>query len=168
LAEEVKATLTRVRALAHQLHPPELATLGLVGAIEERLQASQGGSGLRFLLAADDLGTVPAVVALAAYHIVQEALSNVVKHVGQGTCWIRLRVTSGPTDPVLAGLAERFLEIEVRDDGPGSADWGVDAPPRGLGLRSMYGRAREVGGTLVIDQPSDGGTRVCATLPWPE
>lgn len=168
LAEEVKATLTRVRALAHQLHPPELATLGLVGAIQERLQASHGSSGIRFLLAADDLGAVPAGVELAAYHIVLEALSNVVKHVGQGTCRIRLRVTSGPTDPVLAGLAERFLEIEVRDDGPARTDWGADLPPQGLGFRSMQGRVREVGGTLVIDQPSDGGTRVCATLPWPE
>ena len=168
LAEEAKSTLARLRGLAHQLHPPELATLGLVGAVRERVQALQGGSEHRFVLTADDLGSLPAGVELAAYHIVQEALSNVVKHVDHGTCWIRLRVASAPANVASIGLADRFLEVEVRDDGAGRQGWAADAPSKGLGLRSMRGRAREVGGTLVIDHPANGGTLVLATLPWPE
>src|SRR5690606_7697214 len=133
-----------------------------------------------FALEADDLGTVPAAVELAAYHVVQEALSNVVKHAGASRCTVSVRVVDAPRDAGATALARRYLELEVRDDGRGfrgRPDGGASlggargaegAPRAGLRRVSMRGRAREVGGTLVVESPDGGGTVVRATLPWPE
>lgn len=190
LEAEVRSVTERVRSLAHRLHPPELAVLGLVGAIRERVEALGAPGGAAFALEADDLGAVPAAVELAAYHVVQEALSNVVKHAGASRCTVSVRVVDAPRDAGATALARRYLELEVRDDGRGfrgrpdggaslggasgggaslgGAPGAEDAPHAGLGLVSMRGRAREVGGTLVVESPDGGGTVVRATLPWPE
>jgi len=164
IGEEARATIARVRDLAHRLHPPELAVLGLAGAVRERLDAIGGDGAPRFSLDADDLGELPAAVELAAYHVVQEALSNVLKHAAARTCRVRLAVVEAPAGAGVSVLTGRCLLVEVRDDGVGLGAPGA----AGLGLRSMQGRAREVGGSLTVATPPEGGTVVRALLPWPE
>lgn len=164
IGEEARATIARVRTLAHRLHPPELAVLGLAGAVRERLDAIGGEGTPRFVLDADELGELPAAVELAAYNIVQEALSNVLAHAAARNCAVRLAVVDATAGAGVSVLTGRCLLVEVRDDGVGLR--GADR--RGLGLRSMQGRAREVGGSLTIETPSEGGTVVRALLPWPE
>src|SRR5690606_671539 len=179
LEAEVRSVTERVRSLAHRLHPPELAVLGLVGAIRERVEALGAPGGAAFALEADDLGAVPAAVELAAYHVVQEALSNVVKHAGASRCTVSVRVVDAPRDAGATALARRYLALEVRDDGRGfrgrpdggaslgGAPGAEDAPHAGLGRVSMRGRAREVGGPLGVESAEGGGTVGRATLPWP-
>lgn len=187
IGEEARATMSRVRSLAHLLHPPELAVLGLAGAVGERLEAL-GAAGPRCHLDAEDLGDVPAAVELAAYHIVTEALSNVVKHAAARACRVRLAVVEAPPGAGLSVLTGRCLLVEVCDDGVGTGVGGAGpsgsgagaragavaggdlgaAPRPGLGLRSMQVRAREVGGVLTVESPAGGGTVVRALLPWPE
>ncbi len=164
LGEEAQSVKERVRTLAHRLHPPELSLLGLVGAVAERLQVLQGGSSVRFQLEADELGELPAAIELAAYHIAQEALSNVLEHAEARTCRVRIYVVS-KTDAAGVVPARRYLLLEVHDDG--QKRWDVEQPRGGLGLASMRVRAREVGGTLAIVSQPDGGTTVSATLPFP-
>jgi signal transduction histidine kinase len=93
---------------------------------------------------------VPDGVALAAYRIVQEALTNVRKHAGPGAT-VRLRVAVG-----------RDLEVDVRDDGRGAA---ADRDGHGLGLVGMRERAAVHGGALEAGPAAGGGFAVSARLP---
>jgi signal transduction histidine kinase len=96
-----------------------------------------------------DASAVPATVQASAYRIVQEALSNVVKHARPARA------------VVLVTARDRAVEVDVRDDGRGApADDG-----RGNGLRGMRERAEGLGGTLQAGPDPDGGWRVRALLP---
>ena len=101
-------------------------------------------------------------VDAAAYRIVQEALTNAVRHSGGHVASVRLRY--GPDD----------LVIEVTDDGPG--EWGTGSPGAGghrgvvppganSGLSGMSERAGALGGTLTAGPRPEGGFLVVARLP---
>ncbi|OXS32418.1 sensor histidine kinase [Streptomyces sp. XY006] len=93
---------------------------------------------------------VPPAVGAAAYRIVQEALTNAVRH-------------AGPGPAVRVELDERAgaLHLSVSDDGAGPAAGGTP----GFGLVGMRERARSVGGTLDAGPRSGGGFEVTAVLP---
>jgi signal transduction histidine kinase len=92
----------------------------------------------------------PPAVGAAAYRIVQEALTNAVRH-------------AGPAPAVQVELDERqgALHLSVRDDGTGPAPGGTP----GFGLVGMRERARSVGGTLDAGPRTGGGFEVTAVLP---
>ena len=97
---------------------------------------------------------VPDGVALAAYRIVQEALTNVRKHAGpDAKVTVRVGVRTG-------GGGE--LSVDVRDDGRGAA---AGSDGRGLGLAGMRERAAVHGGTLDAGPVTGGGFAVSARLP---
>jgi signal transduction histidine kinase len=95
---------------------------------------------------------VPAGVDVSAYRIVQEALTNVLRHAGAGAR-AEVRVTLGPEG----------VELEVTDDGAGPATGPAAAP--GNGLRGMAERAHLLGGTLSAAPLPGGGFAVRALLP---
>jgi signal transduction histidine kinase len=154
-----------VRALAHQLHPPELEVLGLLGVIREWAEAEGGGLQVHLELP-NSLPKLPAAVEVAAYCIVREALQNIHKHAQARRCIVRLAlVRNAPlVTSVLTALDAPVLEIDVLDDGRGFAK----PSAAGLGLSSMRERAAEVGGTCRVDSLPRGGTRVVVRLPCPE
>ncbi|MEP6665469.1 MAG: ATP-binding protein, partial [Nocardioidaceae bacterium] len=95
------------------------------------------------------LPPLPAAVEVAAYRIVQEALTNVARHSGACTAGVVLRHEPGS------------LAVEVCDDGSG-----VVAPrPGGLGLVSMRERAEEIGGSAEMSAVVGRGTTLRAWLP---
>jgi signal transduction histidine kinase len=93
---------------------------------------------------------LPAGVEGAAYRIVQEALTNTVRHSGGSTATIHLRYDACA------------LTIEVDDDGRA-----VHPPREGNGVAGMAERARALGGTLDAGPGPGGGFRVLARLPTP-
>ncbi|MGW3492989.1 sensor histidine kinase [Streptomyces sp. NPDC001020] len=98
-------------------------------------------------------GTVPKLAPgtdLAAFRIVQEALTNVVRH--SGSRHARVRVDS----------ARGLLHLRVDDDGPAA---GADAGGSGNGLAGMRERAAALGGTIEAGPRDDGGFRVLGLLP---
>jgi signal transduction histidine kinase len=105
------------------------------------------------LEASGDLFPLPAAVEVAAYRIIQEAMTNVARHAHARTCRVRLSVEQTGS----------VLELEATDDGVGMPE----GRRAGVGLSSMRERAEELGGTLVVEPGSDGGTRVLARLPVP-
>ncbi|MDQ3780383.1 MAG: sensor histidine kinase [Chloroflexota bacterium] len=158
LEQDMQTVLADVRRLVYHLRPPALDDLGLVGALRDT--ASQLTHAARSadrpplhirLLAPDPLPSLPAAVEVAAYRIVQEALTNVVRHAHAETCQVTLRLSSDT------------LEIEIADDGIGLPR----ARPSGVGLASMRERATELGGTLRTESPVGGGTRILTRLPLP-
>lgn len=138
-----------IRRLVYALRPPALDDLGLVMAIQEQLTQNRA-SGIAFTLEApEQLPSLPAAVEVACYRIVQEAVTNVVRHSHAHFCKVRL-------------LAQEQLTIEISDDGFGM-------PPayrRGIGLTSLQERTEELGGTWQIEGVPQGGTRVLAQLPY--
>ena len=112
----------------------------------------QGQSGLFISFnAPDSLPEVSAAVEVAAYRIVQEALTNVVRHAQARHCTLCLALDE----------AAGTLTVEVRDDGRG---WSLGRK-NGIGLTSMRERAEELGGRLSIEPVLGGGLAVCAQLP---
>jgi signal transduction histidine kinase len=150
LRGELRTAIADIRRLVHDLRPPALDELGLAGALQrlgERIGAD--GTALRVEVRATDLPRLPAAVEVAAYRIVQEALTNVVRHAAARSCCVEV-VADGPE-----------LTVTITDDGTGLRDDRV----AGVGLASMRERAEETGGSLAIGAGPDSGTRVAARLP---
>jgi signal transduction histidine kinase len=141
--------ISDIRRLVYALRPPALDDLGLVAAIQEQLTQNRA-SGIAFSFdAPEQPPPLPAAVEVACYRIVQEAITNVVRHAHARKCTIHL-------------TCEEQLIIEVIDDGQG-------LPPAyrcGVGLTSMRERAEELGGSWQIVPRLDGGTGVHAELPY--
>jgi signal transduction histidine kinase len=95
-----------------------------------------------------DPGPLPAAVDQAAFRIIQEGLTNVVRHAESATATVRVMREPGR------------LVVEVADDGPATAE-----PVAGNGIRGMEERARAVGGTVQVTVRPAGGLLVRAVLP---
>lgn len=150
--EDVAEVLADVRRLVHELRPPALDEVGLVGALEQqasRIRRTEGAQLLDVQVeAVGELDGLPAAVEVAAYRIVSEALANVVRHAEASHVTVRLQ----------AGAA---LEVEVRDNGVGIPL----QTPAGVGLVSLHERAAELGGQVSVGCPDGRGTVVRAMLP---
>jgi signal transduction histidine kinase len=125
---------------------PGLADIG-------RLAAATAGAGVRVdVRCSGEQRPVPADIDLSAYRIVQEALTNVVRHAGTGRC--RVAIDYGDEE----------LSVEVVDDGRGTSEDGSD---HGFGLIGIRERVGLLGGHLSIGPRPEGGFRVAARLPLP-
>lgn len=152
--EKSQGIVSEVRRLVYDLRPPALDELGLLGAIRE-YAAQNSANGLPISLAAPDhLPPLPAAVEVAAYRIIQEAVTNVIRHAGARTCRVSLSLTGEPA----------ALQLEICDDGLGLPA----AYQAGVGLASMRERAQELGGECVVETIPSGGVRVSAHLPLPQ
>ncbi len=129
---------------------PRAPTAGLADL--DALVARTRGTGLDVEVAAPDgLDGLPAGVDLAAFRIVQEGLTNVVRHAHATRATVRLTRSPGE------------LVVEVDDNGRGPTGPGVDGD--GRGLAGMRERARALGGSLEAGPRPGRGFRVRATLP---
>ncbi|MDP9224395.1 MAG: histidine kinase, partial [Actinomycetota bacterium] len=152
--DELQADLHRhlghVRDFAHTVHPPVLADRGLLEAVEAQaarlplpvvIEAEPALRGVRY----------PEPVESAAWYLVAEALTNVLKHAAAHRVVVAVADTGAS------------LVVEVRDDGRGFDP----ADARGLGLAGLADRMDTAGGWLRIRSDRHTGTRVRAELPLP-
>lgn len=145
MGETARLALKEMRLLIHQLHPPILAEVGLVGALHQRLSAVEGRASMQARLLADEDLALPEPVERAFYWIAQEALNNSLKH-ARGATSVR----------VYLRRAGREVIMEIVDNGAGFSPAAVS---RGLGLAGMQERAAQAGGLLeVISAPGQGTT----------
>jgi signal transduction histidine kinase len=145
--QELRATLGVLRRVDEEA--PRAPTPGLdqLEALVQRV----GTAGVAATVKVDGDGRpLPAAVDLAAYRIVQEALTNVYRHSGASAATVRI------------GYGDREVTVQVDDDGRG-APLGDDGG--GNGIRGMQERATALGGTLTAGPRQQGGFRVCARLP---
>ncbi|MBW3665438.1 MAG: sensor histidine kinase [Actinobacteria bacterium] len=148
LKGQTRRAVEDIRALVYGLRPPALDDLGLLGAVQQLVSGTAARTGIRVEVEAPgSLPALPAAIEVAAFRIVQEALTNVVRHAAAGSAVVTLACEPGE------------LRVRVRDDGSGLPDRLV----LGVGLTSIRERAEDVGGTVTIT--SDGGTVVDALLP---
>lgn len=139
--------LDDIRRLVHELRPPSLDELGLVGALSRRADLLRSTGRDVVVEAPAELPPLTAAVEVAAFRIADEALTNAIRH--------------SRADHVRAELVVNgALEVTVTDDGgPARAPWRP-----GVGMASMRERATEIGGTCEIG-PVPAGGRVRARLP---
>ncbi|MBO1337235.1 sensor histidine kinase [Streptomyces sp. VRA16 Mangrove soil] len=160
---DMRATLTLLRkdengrpdrALPDPRAPHDLRPVAGLGDLPELVATAEAG-GVRVDLSTHCPQQPPDGVATSAYRIVQEALTNTVKHAAPTHCRVRVTARNG------------LLEIDVDDDGPApGAAHRPAVPGGGLGLVGMRERATAHGGSLTAGPREGGGFRVAATLPY--
>jgi signal transduction histidine kinase len=144
---DVRAGLDTARAelreFARGIHPTSLTEHGLREAVRELA----GRSPVTVAVAVPASRFPPAIEA-AAYFVCAESLTNVAKHAAASQVHIGVTQESGR------------LRVVIADDGIGGAD-----PSRSSGLRGLADRVEALGGSLAVQSPPGGGTRVVAELP---
>ena len=150
-----KEALVELRALVGVLRDEASAAprapASMLGSLDGLVERS-GHAGLVVGKVVDgDVRPLPAAVELAAFRIVQEAITNVVRHSGARRADIHLEY--GPDT----------LTVTVTDDGTGGAH--AATLDEGSGIRGMRERCAALGGTLTVQAAPSGGLRIHATLP---
>ena len=163
VAHDITQAMDELRSIAMGLRPPALDMLGLLPAIESHIRGLQGSTDLEIDLVerVDGVRLTPET-ELALYRIIQEALSNVVRHAKARRVSVRIE-------------CERTeLRTVIEDDGIGFSTDQVLSGGRGLGLFGMRERALYVGGTVDLRSAPGAGTAVeirvpgaCASLARP-
>ncbi|SBT53169.1 sensor histidine kinase [Micromonospora auratinigra] len=147
--DELRVTLTVVRRDEPADERTPVPGLAQLPQLRERL----AGAGVPVTVEVDgERRALPVAVDLAAYRVVQEALTNVLRHAGPATAAVRLR------------YAPAEVAVEVTDTGRGPAAAGTG----GSGLAGMRERVTALGGTFAAGPAPARGFRVYATLPLQE
>ncbi len=148
-----KEALGEVRQVLGSLRSPGSAPLAPAPGLDRVPELAQQAAAAGLKVSVETEGTVrpvPPGADLAAFRIVQEALTNVVRHSGARAARVRI------------GYRAYGLELRVDDDGPATAGGETGG---GNGLIGMRERAAALGGTVNAGPRRDGGFRVVATLP---
>lgn len=148
LRDELRGTVTEVRRVVEGLRPPALDELGLTGALTQVLQRLAAGNAVRVDLHVGELPPLSAATEVAAFRIVTEAVTNVIRHANARTCRVSIDASDG------------VLRASVTDDGTGIRN---ATSSSGNGLQTMRERADELRGRLRVS--SAFGTTVTAELP---
>ena len=147
-----------IRTHSYLLHPPLLEAMGLGGAVEDYAQGFSARSGIAVSLeASEDFGRLPEDMELALFRVVQESLTNVLRHSGSKRAKIRLTRQAS------------LVSLEVQDMGQGIqadklARIKAMSGGSGVGLGGMQQRLRPMGGRLDIES-GPSGTTVRASVP---
>jgi signal transduction histidine kinase len=141
---ELKQATAELRELARGIHPAILTEEGLPPAVESLADRSS----VPVRVMSDLTARLPEPVEATAYFVISESLANVAKHARASGVHVTITTRDG------------FLRLGVGDDGIGGAD-----PASGSGLRGLQDRVSAVGGTLRVQSPPGGGTRVLAEIP---
>jgi signal transduction histidine kinase len=142
--EQLACGLSELRDLARGIHPSVLTEHGLATALKALVQRAPLPVDLHVAVPERPDPTIEA----GAYFLVSEALTNVAKYAQASRAEVTVRRTNGR------------LRVEVGDDGVGGAD-----AARGSGLRGLADRVAALDGTLSLDSPPGGGTRLRAEIP---
>jgi signal transduction histidine kinase len=156
--QHIDRILLTTRHIAHNLSPPGLELFGLAGALEEIGDTVNAVQPLRMRVrndAEEILRSLDYQLILPLYRVLQELITNTIKHAGASGIWITLSVE------------EHQLVLQYRDDGRGFASaapadpsiLSVSSPPhaKGMGLWNIESRLEMIGARLRMESPSGGG-----------
>lgn len=146
LGEIAQQALKEMRLLVYQLRPLVLKREGLVGALQQRLDAVEKRAGMDARLLVEGTLDLPAMVEEGLYRIAQEALNNALKHAAPRSVTLRIEAD------------DRHVTLQVEDDGRGFEPAAVKGQG-GMGLTSMEERAERLGGSFsLVSAPGHGTT----------
>ncbi|PYU82091.1 MAG: hypothetical protein DMG50_13240 [Acidobacteria bacterium] len=145
----------QLRRYSHELRPTVLDDLGWIPAIRFLAEGVSKRANLPIHIKVAFAGRLPSTTEVALYRVVQEALTNAVKHAKAGNIWVR------------AWRDEFVLCCSIRDDGAGFDVRALQATGcrKGLGLIGMQERLSAIGGTVRIESHRGRGTELLIRLP---
>lgn len=148
-------SLDQVRGMMLNLRPVGLEDLGLAVVLESHLARQAEVAGWDSQFEAKLPLRLRPELEMACFRVVQEALTNVMRHAHARQVWVALGVNAGE------------VQLSVRDDGQGFdvALASKVSPTGGFGLIGMQERVRQLGGRLAIDSAPGRGTEVRASFP---
>jgi signal transduction histidine kinase/ligand-binding sensor domain-containing protein len=148
IAEAAGEALGEVREIVHGLRPVEIDRLGLTKATRAMVKRVASSSGIRIRAEVDELdGAFPGDKEMIVYRIVQEGLSNIVKHSGAADAVVRIQ------------RRPQGVEIVVQDNGRGFMPEAAGVREgAGLGLMSISERARMLGAKFQLASAPGQGT----------
>lgn len=157
MIDMVDDTVAATRRISMDLRPLMLDDLGLQAAIEWLARDFERRTGLRVVLR---LASVPEWIdpktATTLYRIVQEALTNIVRHARATE--VRIAVA----------LSEGVIELTVQDNGDGFPSMPPHSPRGSFGLIGIRERVFMLGGQLRVSNAPEGGAQLVVRLPWAE
>jgi signal transduction histidine kinase len=146
--------LDEIHKVIHNLRPYQLDRLGLTRAVEGIVEEAAEASGIVVDAIIDPMdGVFSTEDDIHVYRIVQEAVSNVVRHAGASK--VRVRVQVAPQEVMLA----------VEDDGHGFDPATLPPEKRGMGLSGIAERVRILGGRQTVESAPGRGTKLSVRLP---
>ena len=153
LRKDLQETAEGIRRIARGLRPPALEDAGVVTALQAHIRNLFGDHDIR---SSFDAGAVDQYLdedaKLVLYRVIQEALSNVVRHSCASSVEVTIQVEDG------------FVVAVVKDDGSGF-DHEAIADGGGLGLVGMKERAASTGGKVSVESRPEHGTQVRLSIP---
>jgi signal transduction histidine kinase len=147
LADLSRQAMADMRLLIFELRPPALQEVGLVAALQSRLNAVETRTGMQAVIQFDGAFHLSAEQEDQLYRITQEALNNVIKHAHANQVKVQL-----------TGEAE-CIRLVIEDDGIGF-DPVVGGQAGGHGIRNIHERAEKIGARCWIDSAPGQGTKV--------
>lgn len=155
MIRNIDATIGAVRRISAALRPRVLDDLGLIAAAECFAREISERSSIAVVVTAPDELPLPAPLATAVYRILQELVTNAVRHADAHRIEIGIAVGDGA------------IELRVVDDGKGLVP-ASDRTEPSLGLIGIRERARTFGGALAIGSRAGGGTEATVRIPVDE
>jgi PAS domain S-box-containing protein len=151
-------TMNDLRALAHNLHPPAIEAVGLSQTLHDYCMRLARQTGIEITYRDNHLGNLPAHIQISIYRVVQEALTNIVKHSGATRVDVRLD-----------NDAEK-IRLKVTDNGRGFISGQPETTENkpGLGLTGIHERMQALGGSLEILSQQGRGTQLITRIPLQE
>lgn len=153
-----EATLEMLRSLAHDLRPPSLETVGLNQTMKDFCARVRRQTRLKISYRGMDMSSLPGHIQVSLYRVLQEALTNVIKH--------------AHAERVKVSLArrEQHVSLRIQDDGVGftPALNGVKDHQHGIGLIGIQERMQALGGRLEVVSQLQQGAILTVTIPLGE
>jgi PAS domain S-box-containing protein len=151
-------TMEDLRALAHNLRPPAIDAVGLSQTLFDYCQRVARQTGIQVTFQDSLLPDLPSHIQISIYRVIQEALTNIVKH--SGASWVQVRLNND---------LENIL-VCVTDNGRGFSNQHSNHPDisKGLGLIGIQERMEALGGSFEIVSHGGAGTQLVASIPIQE
>ena len=149
--QSIQTVIDEIRRISHDLNPSAIVDVGLVEAIEqltEKINVS-GKIRVRFVPNSREYNTLNEDDKIAIFRMVQEQLSNILKHANASNIVIRLEVMSNK------------VRLCIKDDGVG---FNLSQCKKGLGLHNIYNRVEYYSGSIQIHTSEGNGCEMCITL----
>lgn len=145
--------MQKIRTLAHDLRPPTLDVAGINLSLQSLCREFSEQVSLPIRYKGIEMEGLGDEINISLYRILQEALTNIVKHARQAT---HVNVTLART--------KKMITLSIEDNGPG---FHADPSNKGIGILGIQERLALLGGRLDILQTARGGTRLKAVIPVP-
>ncbi|MFG6206016.1 sensor histidine kinase [Pseudomonas retamae] len=155
LCDTLEETLNKVRDVSAILNPRQLTSLGLEASLRAHLLKTLANTSVHWSLDCQQrLNGIPEEMAVAAFRITQEAVTNILRHAQAKNLMVRLqRLPEG-------------LTLSISDDGAGFAPATDPGREGQRGMAGMAERIEQLGGTLSVVSEPGKGTQIEALFPW--